>query len=161
MTDYQALLDKASRANVVPVVETMAADLLTPLAVYLKLSAAGGNSFLLESVEGGESLGRYSFVGVNPEMTVRGDDRSVVIADRSGVRSVDTPMFDFLREHFAARTVISDDELPPFIGGGIGYFRFDCAGWFEPSLQRHRNNGDAASLMFFRSVVAFDHAKQI
>ena len=147
--------------TVVPIIDTMAADLLTPLAVYLKLAAAGDNSFLLESVEGGESLGRYSFVGVDPQMVVRGNHRAVTIADSSSIRSIDTPTFDFLRIHFAARSVISDDELPPFIGGAIGYFGFDCAGWFEPSLQRDKDGDDAASLMFFRSVVAFDHAKQI
>src|SRR5688500_10568662 len=116
---------ETAQNRVVPIIDTMAADLLTPLAVYLKLSAAGGNSFLLESVEGGESLGRYSFVGVDPEMTLRGNARSVEFVDSSGIRSMDTPTFDFLRAHFAPRAVISDDELPPFIGGGIGYFGFD------------------------------------
>lgn len=150
-----------SQKMVVPVVDTISADLLTPLAVYLKLSASGGNSFLLESVEGGESLGRYSFVGVDPEMIVRGDARSVGVEDRSGQRSMPVPAFEFLREHFATRAVMSEEELPPFIGGAIGCFGFNCAGWFEPSLRLPSNKGDDATFMFFRSVVAFDHAKQV
>ena len=56
--------------NVIPVVATMPADLLTPLAVYLKMSANAANSFLLESVEGGRSLARYSFIGADPEIIV-------------------------------------------------------------------------------------------
>ena len=150
-----------TQKTVVPVVETISADLLTPLAVYLKLSANGGNSFLLESVEGGESLGRYSFVGVDPEMTVRGDHSFVKIEDDAGERSTQEPMFQFLRRHFATRTVVSEDELPPFIGGSIGYFGFNCAGWFEPSLQHAFDDEDGAAFMFFSSVVAFDHAKQV
>jgi anthranilate synthase component I len=147
--------------TVIPVIDTLSADLLTPLAVYLKLTAGGGDSFLLESVERGESVGRYSFIGVDPEMTVRGDGRSVSIKDDSGDRSLQTPIFDYLREHFAERNIASDDELPPFIGGAIGYFGFDCSGWFEPSLKFQTEDDEPAAFMFFRSVVAFDHAKQI
>jgi anthranilate synthase component I len=150
---------KTVQETIVPVIDTMAADLLTPLAVYLKLSASGTYSFLLESVEGGESLGRYSFVGVDPQAIVHGSGRHVRIEDSSGTRSLDKPVFDFLRESFPVRTVTSNDELPPFIGGAIGYFGFDCASWFEPSVQ-NSSDGEAA-FMFYRSVIAFDHAKQV
>ncbi|HBR56728.1 MAG TPA: anthranilate synthase component I, partial [Blastocatellia bacterium] len=63
MSDFETFLAKASSANVAAVVETLPADLLTPLAVYIKLASTAPNSFLLESVEGGESLARYSFIG--------------------------------------------------------------------------------------------------
>ncbi|MEO5860455.1 MAG: anthranilate synthase component I, partial [Pyrinomonadaceae bacterium] len=72
MNDFEIFKAKAGTANVVPVVDVLAADLLTPLAVYLKLSVDAANSFLLESVEGGETLARYSFVGVDPEFVVTG-----------------------------------------------------------------------------------------
>ena len=75
-------------ANVVPVVHTMPADLLTPLAVYLKLADANANSFLLESVEGGETLARYSFIGVEPEFTVTGNNSFVfIVTDQASKRS--------------------------------------------------------------------------
>src|SRR5690349_16921094 len=90
-----------SDASVIPVVRTMPADLLTPLAVYLKLSAHSANSFLLESVEGGRSLARYSFIGADPEMIVRGNDSNVRITDRQGDRVVEKGLFDMLRDHFA------------------------------------------------------------
>jgi len=148
--------------KVVPVIDTMPADLLTPLSVYLKLAKAGKNSFLLESVEGGVSLARYSFIGVDPEMIARGTDTIVTIKDASGERHIDMPMFDFLREQFGGHEVFSEHELPPFVGGAIGYFGFDCVGWFEPSLRRSAQENDPdAAFMFFRSVIAFDHAKQI
>ena len=146
--------------NVIPVVQTVPADLLTPLAVYLKLSANSTNSFLLESVEGGQSLARYSFIGADPEMIVSGNNKSVEIDGSMGTKSVETGLFEFLRQHFAVRNAVSDPDLPAFIGGAIGYLGFDCCEWFEPTLKKDNDQSDAA-FMFFRSIVAFDHAKQV
>ena len=150
-----------SSVQIIPVIETIPADLLTPLGVYLKLSKDSSRSFLLESVEGG-ALGRYSFIGADPAMTLTGDSRSVTISDESETRKIATPMFDYLREHFSRHHIRSDAELPAFVGGAIGYLGFNCSGWFEPTLLQEPTGDDPdASLMFFRSVVAFDHAKQI
>ena len=77
------------KINVIPVVETMAADLLTPLSVYLKLSAGSTNSFLLESVEGGKSLARYSFIGADPDFVLR-----------SGENESEEGTYKYLKKHF-------------------------------------------------------------
>ena len=149
--------------NVIPVVETLPADLLTPLAVYLKLSEQTENSFLLESVEGGESLARYSFVGAGPMAIVSGNDGETVITrDGIGAETVPLSLFDYLRRHFAACDVAATSEFPSFVGGAIGFMNFSCAEWFEPSLRRNGlGSPDAdAAFMIFRSIVAFDHAKQ-
>jgi len=132
--------------------------------VYLKLAANEKYSFLLESVEGGESLARYSFVGVAPKSIISGSDHSVTISDEFGDHEQGISMFDYLRDHFAVNRVLEDGELPSFIGGAIGYLGYSCAGWFEPTLKRpevQRDYESDASFMFFRSVVAFDHAKQV
>lgn len=146
--------------TVIPVVQTIPADLLTPLAVYLKLSANSANSFLLESVEGGKSLARYSFIGADPDMIVRGSDVTIEIDAKNGGRSENLGLVTYLRQHFAARNAVADADLPAFIGGAIGFLGFDCCEWFEPSLKRGDASDDAA-LMFFSSIVAFDHAKQV
>lgn len=161
MSDFEAFKEKTKSANVVPVVDTLPADLLTPLAVYLKLSAGSSKSFLLESVEGGETLARYSFVGVDPEFVVTGNDSAVTVSSPSGSNDVDQGMIAFLREHFGKHRVNQDDSLPSFVGGAIGSMNFDCSSWFEPTLKKDIETDDVASLMFFRSIVAFDHAKQI
>ncbi len=161
MDDFEAFKEKTKTANVVPVVDTLPADLLTPLAVYLKLSVDAANSFLLESVEGGETLARYSFVGVDPEFVVSGNDSSVAITSRAGSYTTAQGMIDFLRDHFGKHRVHQDDSLPSFVGGAIGSMNFDCSSWFEPTLKKDDETDDKASLMFFRSVVAFDHAKQV
>lgn len=148
-------------ANVIPVVETLAADLLTPLAVYLKLSANSANSFLLESVEGGETLARYSFIGAEPAFIAVGNDSKVSLSDGSNTQVLDTSMIAFLRDHFAKYSVYQDETLPSFIGGAIGAMNFSCSSWFEPSLKKDGEVDDETALMFYRSIVAFDHAKQL
>ncbi|MEP7212149.1 MAG: anthranilate synthase component I family protein [Acidobacteriota bacterium] len=162
MSEYAKFKEQAASANVVPVVETLPADLLTPLAVYLKLADGAENSFLLESVEGGETLARYSFIGANPHSIVTGGRTAVSVSDADGERSLQVPMQDFLRGHFANYHASTDPALPSFVGGAIGYLGFACSKWFEPSLNTaHADVGDDAALMFYRSVVAFDHARQL
>lgn len=161
MNDLEIFKEKAKKANVIPVVETLSADLLTPLAVYLKISAESDNSFLLESVEGGETLARYSFIGADPFLIVSGNDEELELTDANGTTKLAKPMLAFLREHFAKYRVYEDPSLPSFIGGAIGLMNFSCSAWFEPTLKAAMKPGDDQStFMFFRSIVAFDHAKQ-
>jgi len=169
MTDssqnFERFLIETESANIVSVIETLSADLLTPLAVYLKISHSADYSFLLESVEGGENLARYSFVGANPEMIVSGNDKNTTIKNGAGKKKIDIPLFDFLRRHFGDCRISDTENLPAFVGGAIGYFGFSCAGWFEKTLlqkrEKKREKNDDALFMFYRTVVAFDHAKQV
>lgn len=163
MSEFTSFLERAEHANVIPVVETMPADLLTPLSVYLKLSAESANSFLLESVEGGKSLARYSFIGADPDAVLRGGETEVAISATGGKKSVGIGTFEYLKMHFAERRAVVDPDLPAFIGGAIGFLGFDCCEWFERSLKRENANAgrNDAAFMFFRSIVAFDHAKQV
>src|SRR5205085_10640902 len=103
MSEEARLLQSTGPVKVVPVVETIAGDLLTPLGVYLRLSRNSKNSFLLESVEGGESLARYSFIGADPEFVLYGDDKNVRISRANGEESLPLGVIDFLREYFGVR----------------------------------------------------------
>ena len=165
MTDssqnFERFLIETESANIVPVIETLAADLLTPLAVYLKISHSADYSFLLESVEGGENLARYSFVGANPEMIVSGNGKTTTVKTSNRKKKIDISLFDFLRRHFDGCKMSDTENLPAFVGGAIGYFGFSCAGWFEKSLLQTREKNDDALFMFYRTVIAFDHVKQV
>ncbi len=161
MQTFEEFLAQTESANIVPVVETVSADLLTPLAVYLKISCSADYSFLLESVEGGENLARYSFVGANPEMIVSGNDKNTTVKTSIGRKKIDISLFDFLRRHFDEFKISDTENLPSFVGGAIGYFGFSCAGWFEKTLLQTREKNDDALFMFYRTVIAFDHAKQV
>ena len=151
----------STKGNVAALVDSMPADLLTPLAVYLKLAKGSNFSFLLESVEGGEQLARYSFIGADPELVVSGGDRAVRIRRDSHTETKPVGVFDFLRDHFEKyqQPAVAG---PPFTGGAIGYMGFRCAEWFEPSIAGAVDDtvGPDAEFMLFRSIIAFDHVKQ-
>ena len=162
--NFESFLEQAKSADIIPVVLDLPADLLTPLAVYLKISEEAKNSFLLESVEGGESLARYSFIGANPELIVSGNDSDISITKNGSIDSLKISIFDFLREHFTKFRVSTNEDLPSFIGGAIGYFGFSCSSWFEKSLIKSfagEQISDEAELMFFKTIIAYDHAKQV
>ena len=158
---FEDFLIETASANVIPVVATLTADLLTPLAVYLKISHSANYSFLLESVEGGENLARYSFVGANPEMIVTGNAEEILIKKNDTEERQKIALFEFLRRHFAEQHISDTEDLPSFVGGAIGYLGFSCAGWFEKTLRQNQTETNDALFMFFRTVVAFDHAKQV
>src|SRR5919199_6855833 len=97
---------EAARGNVVPVVRRVLADLQTPLSAFLRVASGEPYAFLLESVEGGERVARYSFLGARPEMIVRGRGRDTFV-ERGDTceRLADTNVIEFLRAHFRQRTL--------------------------------------------------------
>ncbi|MDQ3258955.1 MAG: hypothetical protein M3R15_34685, partial [Acidobacteriota bacterium] len=98
---FDEFTDAAACGNVVPVVRRIPADLQTPVGAFLRLRGASRYAFLLESVQGGESLARYTFLGAEPEMIVRGRGRTTYV-ERDGTTTVHeaTPVNVFLRNHF-------------------------------------------------------------
>src|SRR5205085_96188 len=90
---------EAARGNVVPVVRTVLADLQTPVGAYMRV-AGGAYAFLLESVEGGERIARYSFIGAGPEMIVRGRGNSTLVEQRGETEELrGVHATDFLRDY--------------------------------------------------------------
>jgi anthranilate synthase component 1 len=155
---------EAARGNVVPVVRRVLADLQTPLGAFLRLANEAPYAFLLESVEGGERVARYSFLGVGPEMIVRGRGPDTFV-ERDGrtehVRGVRAT--DFVRDYFRRHKLARRDHLAPFAGGAVGYLAYDAVRWFEPSADDGGGaevESDQAVLMFFRTVLAFDRVRQ-
>ncbi len=155
---------EAARGNVVPVVRRVLGDLQTPVGAFLRLARDARYAFLLESVEGGERVARYSFLGVEPEMIVRGRGADTIVERGQetehlrGVRAT-----DFLRDYFRRHTLARRDHLAPFAGGAVGYLAYDAVRWFEPSFAAGdgaSNETDEAVLMFFRTVLAFDRVRQ-
>ncbi|HEV2862918.1 MAG TPA: anthranilate synthase component I family protein [Pyrinomonadaceae bacterium] len=156
---------EAERGNVVPVVRTVLADLQTPVGAFLRVAGRSEYAFLLESVEGGERIARYSFLGADPELIVRGNgDRTRVefaggrVEDLEGVRAT-----DFLRDYLRARRLARRAGLAPMAGGAVGYLAYDAARWFEPVLEKSlkpSRGADDAVFMLFRTVLAFDRVRQ-
>jgi anthranilate synthase component 1 len=151
---------QARHGNVVAVVRTISAKSLNPVEVFMKMSSAARYAFLFESVEGGQRVAQYSFVGADPYMIVRGR-RNKTIVDRDGVvETLSLRASDYLKEHFRVRRLATIDDRVPLVGGAVGYLGYNAAGWFEPAVNRNgasERDSDDAVLMFHRSLVVFDH----
>lgn len=153
---------EAARGNVIPVVRVVLADLQTPLGAFLRVAGAEPYAFLLESVEGGERVARYSFLGANPEMIVRGHGDETVV-ERGGAAEVfaNTRAIDFLRGHFRGLRLAAREGLSPFTGGAVGFLGYESARWFEPALEDGSEfDADDAVFMIFRHLLAFDRVRQ-
>ena len=121
--------------NRIPLVAQALADLDTPLSLYLKLTRGQRNSFLLESVVGGERFGRYSFVGLPARTLLRATGPHVqVLTDDQVVETFDGNPLDFIAQYQQRFKVAVPQGLPRFIGGLAGYFGYDTVRFIEPRL---------------------------
>src|SRR5215813_15553885 len=152
----------AQSATLVPVVKTVTADLQTPVSAFLSLADGEKHAFLLESVEGGEKVGRYTFLGIRPYMVVSSSDDKIVI-DRGRKRERrQGDIFDFtaklLKDHQPAKL----PDLPPFTCGAVGFFSYDAVRRIEKLPSKARADVDLPDcmLMFFDRVLAFDHVRK-
>jgi anthranilate synthase component 1 len=155
---------EAREGNVVPVVRAVLADLHTPLSVFLKICGAASDAFLLESVEGGERIARYSFLGVDPEIVVRGRGTQTVVRRGDQEEVFPTIATEWVRDYFRSRALARRPGLSPFAGGAVGYVGYEAAQWFESALRDDKTLALDASTdavwMFFRTIIAFDRVKQ-
>lgn len=166
---YREFVSFAGNATLVPVTKSVSADLLTPVSAFLSVAGNEPNAFLLESVEGGEKIGRYTFLGARPYMRLvaRGNEiildrdtrsrrRSQAVRDRfqgdpfQVVRSL-------LRQHRPAHV----PGLPPFTAGAVGYFAYDAVRRLEKLPERAKDDLHLPDcmLMFFDRLLAFDHVR--
>src|SRR5688572_27407941 len=157
LTTFDEFVDLAKRATFVPVVKELVADLLTPVSAFLKVAEHSDYAFLLESVEGGEHVGRYSFLGKDPFLILRGRNGQTV-TERAGVTTdADKPFIETLRELMNSFQSPFVPGLPRFTGGAVGYLGYDTAAWFEPTTRREGDpplERDDAGFMIFDTVLA-------
>lgn len=155
----------AGPANLIPVYREFAADLETPVSVYIKLMTEVGPSFLLESVEGGEQIGRYSFIGVDSRGTVSLHGRSITLttADGETTRELDEgeDVLDVLRAEITRYTAADLPGLPRFCGGAVGYLGYDVVRFFErlPETAEDVLGLPDAVFLLTDTLVVFDHAR--
>jgi anthranilate synthase component 1 len=162
-TTFEEFVDLATRATFVPVVKELVADLLTPVSAFLKVAEHSDYAFLLESVEGGEHVGRYSFLGKDPFLILRGRNGQTVMEKAGVTTDADKPFVDTLRELMNSFQSPFVPGLPRFTGGAVGYFGYETSAWFEPTAARQDgappSGQDDAGFMVFDTVLAFDHVQ--
>jgi anthranilate synthase component 1 len=141
---------------------SLVADTTTPVALMRKLAAAGGECFLLESVEGGAHLARYSFLGAFPRARVVVTDGRVTV-ETGTARDVVTEPFLSVVDRLVRRPVEREAGAPPFSAGAVGYLSYDAVRLFEDVPTRHRRTSKMPDGLFlvFDAVAAFDHARGV
>jgi anthranilate synthase component 1 len=164
MTSLAEFTELAAQGTFVPVCKEIMADLLTPVSAFLKIAGHADYAFLLESVEGGEHLGRYSFLGKDPFLVLRAGEDGKATIEQAGVTSELTePFIPALRRLMADFRSPVVSGLPRFTGGAVGFLGYDATPWFESVPLAPGAGPDegepAAGFMLFDTVLAFDHLR--
>ena len=145
------------------VIREVSADLETPVSLYLKLRGDGA-SFLLESVEGGERIARYSFIGVKPKAQYILRDDQIEIQDNNGSRIThyNGDPTRFLQNELSRFPAIRLPNAPRFTGGLVGYLGYESVRYFEPTLKSKMNRAGIPDGLYLLAdtIVAFDHASR-
>ncbi|MFZ5945637.1 MAG: anthranilate synthase component I [Bacillota bacterium] len=152
----------AQQANLIPVFQEYSAALETPLSVFLKLNK-GSYTFILESVEKGTQVGRYSFVGFKPSLVFKAKDGRVSITDREQTIMFETidPLLE-LKKIFQRYQTLEAPGLPGFSGGAVGYLGYDMIRYWEKLPKELNKNTEYPDcfFMFPENLIIFDHVKQ-
>ena len=164
--DKSTFLAKAKHGTLVPVWRELLADQETPVSAYERLRRhfAGAPTFLLESVEGGEHIARYSFLGGAPRCLFRSFGRRVELEFSDGRREVkeDVDALDVLRDLMAKYQPVPDPALPRFFGGAVGFIGYDAVTQFEPRVPVSKGPGldwPDMVLGITDTILIFDHTR--
>jgi anthranilate synthase component 1 len=155
--------DELARSHtLVPVYRTLTADLETPVSAFLRLARDEPEAFLLESVEGGERVGRYTFMGIEPYRRILARGAHLTVSEGDSHRHFEGNLFAELKQTLSGHTPARLPGLPPFTAGAVGFFAYDVVRQIErlPSLAADELGVPDACLLFFDQVVAFDHVKK-
>jgi anthranilate synthase component 1 len=157
---FEAIRLKAEQGNVIPLVRDFLPDLETPITALLKLRKSGSRTFLLESMEIGEKLARYSFLGRDPLYVFRARGRHIEILGRESKSFEGEALVEF-RSFLARFRGVEDPELPAFAGGAVGFFAYDAIRLLENIPETGRDDYGLFDLDFgiYEAFVVFDHLK--
>jgi anthranilate synthase component 1 len=158
---YKEFQAYAKTATLVPVAKSISADLLTPVSAFLSFAEKEPYSFLLESVEGGEKIGRYTFLGANPSMRLTSDESGVVLHRGRKQERVAGDAMQLIREMLKQHRPADVPDLPPFTAGAVGVVSYDMVRRFERLPETAKKDVDVpeCALMFFNRLLAFDHVR--
>lgn len=153
--EYYKLKEKKM---VFPVVMETCGDELTPIGIYYSLK--GKNKFLLESAENGKGLGRYSFIGSNPYMSIKSYKGDTEIIKKGSIEKTTKKVLDCVRDFLDLNYNLAGADFP-FTGGGVGYVGYDVIRQYEdlPDNNHDEINVPEAYIMFYKTFICYDHFK--
>jgi len=161
--DFRQFCALAEDGNLIPVFREVLADFETPVSAFAKIDQ-GPCAYLLESVEGGEKWGRYSFLGSGSPILIQGSDRELVLSGRSRRRKIllRGDVLGGLRAIMAEYRPVQVPGLPRFCGGAVGYLSYDIVRQFErlPSIQKDLLKFPEVSFLLTDTLLIFDNVAQ-
>ncbi|MGD0792462.1 MAG: anthranilate synthase component I [Terriglobales bacterium] len=159
--DYREFARLSRGATLVPVAKSISADLLTPVSAFLAVSDGEPDAFLLESVEGGEKIGRYTFLGVRPFLRLESRGAEIKIERGRKIERRTGNVFEVIKELLQQHRPAAIEGLPPFTAGAVGYCAYDMVRRLENIGEHAADDLDVPDcvLMFFDRVLAFDHLR--
>lgn len=152
----------AKSYNKIPVSLEMYMDFQTPIAILSRIKERYDRYFLLESIEGGEKIARYTFIGFNPHASFYVKEGCSFFATREELKRLEGNPLERLKEIMSQYKAPKDLSLPPLTGGAVGYFGYESVRYVEDIPFQNKDELHAADmkLMFFNEMIAFDHFKQ-
>lgn len=163
--DRELFKEKAKEGSLIPVCRELAADLDTPVSLFLKLGQSPP-TFLLESVERGENLGRYTFMGLGHSIILKSKGNQISIFDRDESSqeislNQDQDPLHFIQDLLNQRQTVNIPGMPPFCGGAVGYMSYDMVNFFEelPQPTEDELNLPDCFFVFTDTMLAFDHVQ--
>ncbi|MDO8683659.1 MAG: anthranilate synthase component I [Armatimonadota bacterium] len=162
--DKEEFIRQSKQGNLVPVYREILADMETPVSAFRKIES-GDYSFLLESVEGGERMARFSFLGSGASVIMRSKGRTVEVTDSSGGERIELKdgqdPLDVLKRLMAQYRFVPNPDLPRFCGGAVGYIGYDMVRFFEdlPDKTEDDLNMDDCVFLITDTLLIFDHVK--
>ncbi|MDQ2979070.1 MAG: anthranilate synthase component I [Acidobacteriota bacterium] len=161
-TERGAFAVRAAAGRPAPVARVFPADALTPVTLFRRMRASGSECFLLESVEGGEAIARYTFLGCGPVARLTALESRIEIEDGTGRRPAGEDLLAALRRLAVRENFASDAALPPLSSGAVGFLGYDAVRLLENIPDRHPREGGIPDALFLRfdAIAAFDHARQ-
>jgi anthranilate synthase component 1 len=159
LAEFQRL---ARSHDLVPICKPWTADLETPVSAFLRVAYGEPEAFLLESVEGGENVGRYTFMGIRPYKKIIAHGRQIATHTGHHIETSEGDVFELLRDSLDGHVSAKLPGLPPFTAGAVGFFSYDAVRLIEklPETAKDELGMPDACLMFFDTVLAFDRVKQ-
>lgn len=150
----------AKEYSIIPLCKEIYADIITPITLLHKISQVSKRFYLLESIEGGEKWGRYSFLGFSPILHVTCKNGDITIDNGEKKFQHSENPFEVLRNILSSYKSPKLEGMPPFTGGFVGYFSYEMIGYAEPVLKLKNSEFNDFDLMLFDKVIAYDHLKQ-
>ncbi len=160
VTSYEEVSKYETEYSFIPICKEILSDTLTPILLLKRFADSSDNFFLLESVEGGEHFGRYSFLGVHPSLRLFAKEGKAVRKTDLAEQTLTVTPVEALRNLLEEYKSPKISGMPTFTGGMVGYFSYEMIGYAEPKLRLKPSNFYDYDLSLFDKLVVFDHLKQ-